>query len=89
MDGSKNIYSTGYFGGVIDFDPGVGVDVHNSQANSSDAFVIKLGPCINVTSSVLNISTCNSFSLNGYIYDSTEHISKPYPTVLHVIPSSP
>lgn len=71
VDGSKNIYSTGYFGGVIDFDPGVGVDVHNSQANSSDAFVIKLGPCINVTSSVLNISTCNSFSLNGYIYDST------------------
>jgi len=71
VDANKNLYSTGHFAGEVDFDPGVGVDLFNSQANSTDAFVIKLGPCLNVTSSVLNISTCNNYSLNGHIYDST------------------
>jgi len=40
MDGFGNIYSTGEFYGTVDFDPGSGVDEHNSRGNE-DGFLTK------------------------------------------------
>src|SRR5205807_3782958 len=42
VDADQNIYTTGYFTGVTDFDPGAGT-VHRS-ASGIDAFVAKLSP---------------------------------------------
>lgn len=81
IDNNKNLYTTGNFTGEVDFDPGIGVDLYYGHANSTDVFVVKLGPCKNATSSILNVSTCNSYSLNGRLYDSTG-------TYFQIIPNS-
>ncbi len=43
VDGSGNVYTTGYFFGTVDFDPGVGTSNFTS-AGFNDAFVLKLSP---------------------------------------------
>ena len=43
VDGSGNVYATGYFEGTVDFDPGVGTSNFTS-AGRNDAFVLKLSP---------------------------------------------
>ncbi len=42
LDGTGNVYTTGYFLGTADFDPGAGVANLTSSANSSDIFISKL-----------------------------------------------
>ncbi|HRO45953.1 gliding motility-associated C-terminal domain-containing protein [Agriterribacter sp.] len=66
MDADHHIYVTGTAYGVNDFDPGPGV-----FSFTGGPFVLKLGPCLNATSSTLNISTCNSYTLNNQTFDST------------------
>jgi len=41
-DGATCVYVTGWFEGVHDFDPGPEVEEHESQADYSDAFLIKV-----------------------------------------------
>jgi hypothetical protein len=41
VDGSGNTYTTGYFQGSVDFDPGEGLTIFNS-AGSFDVFILKL-----------------------------------------------
>ena len=41
VDGSGNVYTTGYFSGTVDFDPGMGVTSLTSAGNN-DIFVSKL-----------------------------------------------
>jgi len=41
VDGSGNVYATGYFQGTVDFDPGTGVSELTS-AGTDDVFVVKL-----------------------------------------------
>jgi len=42
VDGSGNVYSTGYFEGTVDFDPGPGVVDLTSGAGSRAIFILKL-----------------------------------------------
>jgi hypothetical protein len=41
VDGAGNTYTTGYFQGTVDFDPGVGVSNLTSNGNP-DVFVLEL-----------------------------------------------
>ena len=68
-DNSQNIYVTGHFGGSIDFDPGLGVDILSEARGANDAFVLKLSRCENVTTFNINISTCHSYTLNNQTYN--------------------
>jgi len=47
LDATGNIYSTGAFGGTVDFDPGVGVFNLGATTSSGDCFVSKLDECGN------------------------------------------
>jgi len=70
VDNSKNIYFTGYMYGSIDYDPAP--TVFNLQGDAGyTPFVVKLGPCKNITMATLNISTCNSYTLNNETFDSS------------------
>ena len=42
IDSSQNLFVTGYFQGVTDFDPGAGTSNLTSSTNVDDAFVLKL-----------------------------------------------
>lgn len=70
MDPAKNIYVAGSVSGVNDFDPGPGVYPVAGHSNSAP-FVLKLGRCLNVTSSNLDISACNSYTLNSQTFSSS------------------
>lgn len=70
LDASSNIYTTGSFGGSMDFDPGTGY--HSMDAGplySDDVFIHKM-MCADTSSSTVTITTdaCASYTLNGYVY---------------------
>jgi hypothetical protein len=44
MDGSGNAYVTGWFSGVVDFDPGPKIDEHIAYWDSAYAFLSKFDP---------------------------------------------
>jgi gliding motility-associated-like protein len=79
IDPAKNIYITGYFYGEMDFDPGP--NVYSYTGNGYTPFVYKLAPCAHLTRSVLNISDCDSYTLNNVRFDSTG-------TYIQTIPNS-
>ena len=41
IDGMNNIYVGGYFFSTVDFDPGVGTNIHTAPAGLSDSFILK------------------------------------------------
>ncbi len=67
VDDLHNIYITGSFAGVIDFDPGPGV----YSLMGSGPFVLKLARCKNITTANLNINSCSPYKFNNEIFDSS------------------
>ncbi len=69
VDNSGKIYTTGYFSGTIDFDPGA--NTYNLTSSIGyDYFVSKLQDC-RTTSSTITVSACNNYLLNGQTYTSS------------------
>ncbi len=66
----QNIYTTGYFSGAVDFDPGIGVYNLNS-GGPYDFFLQKMSPCANSTTSNVSVSTCHAYTLNCHTYTSS------------------
>ncbi len=67
VDGSGNVYATGWFSGTANFGSGANAGKLTS-AGSNDAFVLKLA-CGDTTSSYLTIMECGEdYTLNGKTY---------------------
>jgi len=70
IDAQKNIFSTGAFWQITDFDPNIG-QAQITSLGVYDAFICKLSQC-NINDSSLIINTCNtSFTYNGTNYTSS------------------
>ena len=70
LDNVRNIYYTGYFSGMVDFDPGSD-NVVLTSIDVADGFVSKLGQCQDLTVYTITDTACNSYTLNGLTYDSS------------------
>ncbi|MFT6923491.1 MAG: hypothetical protein ACJA1C_002506 [Crocinitomicaceae bacterium] len=74
VDASENVYTTGSFGWIVDFDPGVGVDNHTPNG-SYDFFIQKLSECA-PTFSTDTQTACNSYLwIDGNTYTSTNNVA--------------
>jgi len=70
VDVSGNVFTTGYFSGIVDFDPGTGI-YNLSSFGEYDIFVHKMSPCTNSTSSIITVTACNTYTLNCETYTSS------------------
>jgi hypothetical protein len=79
VNGFGDVYTTGYFVGLTDFNPGNGTYFMNSSNGYSDVFIQKLSQCI--LSSNLIINSCNSYILNNQTYSQsgiyTQQLTNP------------
>ncbi len=66
VDAQNNIYSTGLYDQIIDFDPQATVSNMSPVGGSFDAYYFKWSQCV-PTTSTLNVTGCN-FTFNGQIY---------------------
>jgi len=68
IDDFDNIYSTGYFNGIADMDPGPGIYPLNSK-NTNFNFIQKLSP--NTSISSIQVTACGSFTFQDSTYNKT------------------
>jgi hypothetical protein len=81
LDPSGNVYTTGWFRGTSDFDPGTAAALMNSNANSADIFVVKLN-CGDTSSLIITDSAdCNGYTLNGVTYTATGTYTQRMPNI--------
>jgi hypothetical protein len=69
VDVLKNVYFTGEFTGTVDFDPDSTVYPVTSPGGGFETYLHKLSQGMN-TLKIINVDTCDSFSLNDSIYSS-------------------
>ena len=71
VDAQRNLVITGRYMGTADFDPTAGV-ASFSSLGSSDVFVVKLKQsCAQSSSYNINVSACNTYTLNSQVYSSS------------------
>lgn len=67
VDANRNVYTTGWFWGTVDFDPESGV-YNLTMVDYGDAFVQKLSQCVGITYASINTTSCFSYKLNNQTY---------------------
>jgi gliding motility-associated-like protein len=81
VDALKNIYITGFFMGSMDFDPNAGVAITTTNG-FSDAFVLKLSQCLQLTSETIAVAACGAYTINDQTYTTsgtyTQHLVNMY-----------
>lgn len=70
LDANKTIYAIGYFENTVDFNPGTPV-VNLTSVGKTDIFILKLRQCDAITTTDVNATTCNNYTLNGQVYTSS------------------
>jgi hypothetical protein len=79
-DPSGNIYTSGLFNGIADFDPGPGTASLNSDMGGH-VFAQKLF-CTDTTSSMVTATACGSYTYNGTTYTAGGNYLHRYPNAL-------
>lgn len=70
VDNVNNVYAGGMFENTTDFDPSPAV--YNLTSNGQrDAYMVKLSRCTQTTTSILDVTECDSYTLNGQTYTAT------------------
>jgi len=73
-DAGGNVYTTGYFKGTVDFNPGAGT-TNLTSAGGMDVFIQKLSQCIPSTGTDV-VSACDSFTwIDGITYAASNNIA--------------
>ncbi len=72
VDSDHNIYITGQSGGSVDLDPGEGkYTLGTDIRGNASPFALKLSRCANISTSAMDITSCNTFEFNNKTFDST------------------
>lgn len=67
ISNSGGVYTTGYFIGLTDFDPGAGIfNLSSAGGLTMDIYIQKVSKC--VLSSNITSNTCSPYTLNGQTY---------------------
>lgn len=66
IDNNQNLYMCGLLLGTVDADPGP-TDYPMTGGNGAP-YIFKFARCQNITTHSINISTCNSYTLNNHTY---------------------
>jgi len=69
VNAGGDVFTTGLFNNIVDFDPGTGVFDLSAGGNTS-AFVLKLGKCTNISQTTINAFACGAYTLNNQTYTS-------------------
>ena len=78
LDRAGNIYLTGFFSDIVDFDPGTDTFNLSSKSTYADIFILKLSQCP-TSFDTIQVSTCDSYTwIDGKTYtqstDTAEYI---------------